>query len=126
MASPNLILGYDPDTKEPFTLADKDRYAGTYVVGNTGTGKSGLFENCIYQDIAAGNAVIVLDPHGDLANKCIAELPPGRVATTYALDMEDEAYPFGLNVFAEAGTFETEVERSAAVERILHIFGVLW
>lgn len=125
MANP-LTLGYNPFTKAPVTVEDKDRYASTYVLGNTGTGKSGFLKTQIHQDITMGNAVIVIDPHGDLANDCMAALPAGSVARTYVLDMEDEAYPFGLNIFAEAGTFETEVERGQAVERILHIFDVLW
>ncbi len=123
---PPLYLGTDMDTKEPVTIADKDRYASTYVLGNTGTGKSGFLKTQIQQDIAMGNAVIVIDPHGDLANDCMAALPPERVANAYVLDMEDEAYPFGLNIFGEAGTFTTEVEHSQAIQRIYHLFEVLW
>lgn len=126
LARPPLVLGKDTETGEQVTIADIDRYTATYVLGNTGTGKSGFLKTQINQDIAMGNAVIVIDPHGDLANECMAALPPGSVANTFVLDMEDEVYPFGLNIFGEAGTFETDVERSAAIQRIYHIFEILW
>src|SRR5581483_9873762 len=48
-----------------------------------------------------------------------------RLNQTYLLDMEDEAYPFGVNVFA-TGKLETSVAATQAVERIMHIFEVLW
>ncbi len=56
----------------------------------------------------------------------LAQIPSTRVPSTYVFDLEDEAYPFGLNVFAEAGDFRTEAKRTQAVERILHIFEILW
>src|SRR5258708_11421460 len=37
-----------------------------YVIGITGKGKSKLLENCIVQDIKAGQSLILIDPHSDL------------------------------------------------------------
>lgn len=103
------------------------QYENYYACGlfHHNTGKSGLLENMIAYDAEAGNAVIVLDPHGDLMTHCLATLPPHRLAQTYLLDMEDEAFPFGVNVFA-TGKLDTDLARTQAVERIMHIFEVLW
>lgn len=118
-------LGYHPETNDMLTIADVDRYAGTYVLGVQGVGKSGLLENLIAHDAQAGNAVIVIDPHGDLVAHCIAQLPQACVPNMFLLDMEDEAYPFGVNVFA-TGKLDSSIAQARAVDRLMHIFEVLW
>ena len=55
----------DPDTRR--------RYL--YVVGQTSTGKSTLLLNLIAQDLAAGQGLAVLDPHGDLAETVLLHVP---------------------------------------------------
>jgi hypothetical protein len=102
-------------------------YENYYACGlfHHNSGKSGLLENMIIQDIIAGNAVDVLDPHMDLVMRCISSLPPEDLSRVYLLDMEDEGYPFGINVF-NTGAFSNDMHKARAVERILHIFEVLW
>lgn len=121
----HLKLGDQPETRDELLIPDAGRYAGTYVLGVQGVGKSGLLENLIAQDAAAGRAVIVIDPHGDLTKNCIAQLPPACLERTYLLDMEDEEYPFGVNVFAHA-KLTTSLAQAQAVDRLMHIFEVLW
>ncbi len=123
--SSHMPLGYHPETRDTLMLADIDRYAGTYILGVQGSGKSGLLQNLIAHDHAAGNAVIVIDPHGDLTTDCIAQLPDHKLSVSYLLDMEDEAYPFGLNVF-DNHKARTGVDQARAVDRLMHIFEVLW
>src|SRR5262249_15757651 len=96
-------------------------------IGAAGSGKSGLLTNVIVQDCIDGNAVIVKDPHGDLVDDVLERLPPDCLIRTSVLDMEDaEDWPFGINVYAEAGTFTSEADRTAAADRVYHIFEVLW
>lgn len=121
----HLDLGRSPETGDHFYTAERDRYSGTYVLGVQGSGKSGFLETLINQDILKGNAVIVIDPHGDLITNCIAAMHPSRVGGTYLLDMEDEAYPFGANLFSH-GKLDTSVARAQVVDRIMHVFEVLW
>ncbi len=82
-------------------------------------------QNLILDDSAAGKAVIVLDPHGDLISACLATLPANRLPQTHLLDLQDEPFPFGINFFA-TGKLETDAARTQAVERMLHVFDVLW
>lgn len=122
----HVSLGYHPETYDELFLPDTDRYAGTYVLGVQGTGKSSLLENMIAFDHKANNAIIVIDPHGDLITYCLAELPPHRLSHTYLLDLEDAvSYPFGLNLF-HVGTLDNDIVRTQAVSRIMHVFEVLW
>src|SRR3979411_2064684 len=43
-----------------------------------GTGKSTLLLNLIAQDLAAGEGLALLDPHGDLAEAALLHIPRGR------------------------------------------------
>jgi hypothetical protein len=121
----NTPLGYHPASKDTLYLPEIDRYAGTYVLGVQGVGKSGLLENLILHDIKRGKAVIVVDPHGDLTTNCVAQIPPAWRDSTYVLDMEDETYPFGMNLFA-LGRAKTQIAAAQAVGRIMYVFEVLW
>lgn len=55
------------NNKYPFAISANDRLLHTYIIGQTGTGKSTLILNLMRQDIAAGTGFCLLDPHGDIA-----------------------------------------------------------
>lgn len=125
-------IGYHPETHDELFIPNLDRYPGMYMLGVQGSGKSALLQNLVTADIQAGtadiqagNAVIVIDPHGDLVTACLSHVPAQRLGDTFLLDMEDEAYPFGINLF-NTTKFKTSLERAQAVERNMHIFEVLW
>lgn len=118
-------FGYHPDTNDELMIPHRDRFAGTYILGVQGVGKSGLLENLISHDIYCHHAVIVIDPHGDLTKNCIAQLPADKLSKTYLLDIEDEDYPTGLNIF-NAPTGKSSVALYQAIDRVMHCFEVLW
>src|SRR5258707_10800165 len=99
LVSAHSNIGYHPETHDELYVPNIDRYSGTYVLGVQGYGKSGLLQNLIAADMNTGHAVIVIDPHGDLLINCLSQVPPSRLGGTFLLDMEDEAFPFGVNVF---------------------------
>lgn len=59
-------------------LAHTDRMRHLYVLGGTGTGKSTLMRRLILKDIRAGEGVILIDPHGDLASEVLDAMPEAR------------------------------------------------
>ncbi len=122
----HTLLGEDATTGMDVDIADVTRYSGMYVLGKQGVGKSSLLEFLIWQDIARKDtSVIVIDPHGDLVDAVISQIPERRLAKTYLLDMEDEVYPFGVNVFSgKKGT--GSIAQTQAVDRVMHIFEVIW
>ena len=69
----NWLMGHDE-----ISLSDKQRSTHTYVIGQSGTGKSRALESWIMQDILAGHGVGVMDPHGDLYNHLVAKLANQR------------------------------------------------
>jgi len=122
-------LGVHPERKEGFLVSTKDLYSGMYILGLPDSGKSGLMLNLIIQDTLSGKSVIVIDAHGDLTEKYIASLPDGLSPEIrekiYLLDMEDEEYPFGINVFGNVN-HSSSIALAQSIERIVHIFEVQW
>lgn len=122
-------IGLHPQTHDPFLVSQLYRTMGMYILGNQGQGKTRQLQSLIHQDIFSDVATIVLDPHLDLTRDCIAalplELPRELLNKIYLLDMEDEEYPFGLNVFAGVD-YRSQMSYTQSVERIMHIFAVLW
>ena len=64
--------------RKTFGIKPPDRRSHLYVIGKTGTGKSTLLENLIRQDIAAGAGLALLDPHGDLVERLVQNIPAHR------------------------------------------------
>jgi len=79
-------------------LADQERTKHTYVIGKTGTGKSTLLRRMIEQEVARGNGVCVIDPHGDLVESVLERIPPTREQDVVFLDPGATTHPFGLNL----------------------------
>ncbi len=95
-------LGTDTTTNQPVLINKTVRPQGLYIVGRQGTGKSGLLENLIIQDIKQGLGVCVVDPHhtGGIIDTIIARLPANREQDVILLDIRNNQFPFGLNLFA--------------------------
>ena len=87
-------LGTDTDTGQIVELPQASRRQGLYIIGANGTGKTGLIEHLILQDIDQGLGVGLLDPHGDLVNAILAKMTK-REEDVILLDIQDEDYPFG-------------------------------
>jgi DNA helicase HerA-like ATPase len=49
----------------PYTLSDRDRARGVYVIGGSGSGKSEFLKSMALRDIEAGHGLCFIDPHGD-------------------------------------------------------------
>ena len=83
--------------RESIGLRLDDRRRHLAIVGKTGMGKSTLLHNLITDDINAGRGVILIDPHGDLAEQVIATVPRRRTADVAYFDAGDTDFPFAFN-----------------------------
>jgi len=81
-----------------FGVKRKDRRQHTYVIGKTGTGKSALLHNMIIQDIANGEGVCVVDPHGELVEEIITKIPKERIDDVIYFNPADTEYHVGFNI----------------------------
>ena len=76
-----------------FGIRQQDRLMHTYIVGQTGTGKSTLLQNMAMQDERRNIGFCLIDPHGDLAATLAAAFPESAVYWNVA----DPDSPFGYN-----------------------------
>jgi Helicase HerA, central domain len=78
-------------------LASDERRRHLYIIGQTGTGKSTLLLNLIAQDLAAGEGLALLDPHGDLAEAVLLHVPRDRTNDLVYINPADIERPIGFN-----------------------------
>lgn len=96
-----ILLGYNEfrGTKKPIRLSVNDRRRHTYIIGQTGTGKSVLLENLAFQDMMDGRGFAFVDPHGDTVESLLGKVPKDRVEDIIYFNPGDMANPIGLNMF---------------------------
>lgn len=75
-----------------------DRRRHTYILGQTGTGKSWLMVRMILQDIYNGDGVCFIDPHGEAAEMVLERIPPEMADKVIYFNAGDFERPFGLNI----------------------------
>ncbi|MDB5177720.1 MAG: hypothetical protein JWO61_103 [Candidatus Saccharibacteria bacterium] len=96
-----VMLGYNEfrGIKKPIRLSTNDRRRHTYIIGQTGTGKSVLLENIAYQDMMDGRGFAFVDPHGDSVETLLGKVPKERVEDVIYFNPGDMSNPVGLNMF---------------------------
>ncbi len=96
-----VLLGYNEfrGVKKPIRLSVNDRRRHTYIIGQTGTGKSVLLENIAYQDMLDGKGFAFVDPHGDSVETLLGKVPKERVEDVIYFNPGDMTNPIGLNMF---------------------------
>jgi type IV secretory pathway VirB4 component len=81
----------------PFGIKQADRFSHMYVIGKTGTGKSTLLETLAVQDFLGGRGMMLIDPHGDLAERVAQAIPAHRRQDLIYFNVPDPTQPFGYN-----------------------------
>jgi len=107
---------------EPMPLLQSDRRRHVYVIGMTGTGKTGLLLNMMRADLLAGAGFCFLDPHGDASQHIASLAPPERGKDVIYLDPSDPTHTFAYNPLSGIG----EAERATAAANIVSAFKNIW
>ncbi len=105
-------------------LDPEDRLRHLYVIGQTGTGKTGLMKSMIIQDIKNGEGCCFIDPHGNDIFDILAAVPPERYKDVIYFDPADLSRPFALN-FLEYDPSRPE-QKTFIVNELLMIFRRLY
>lgn len=108
----------------PVVLSEEDRMRHLYVIGQTGTGKTGFLKTLIEQDIKDGNGLCFIDPHGNDILDVLAMVPPERYEDVIYFDPAYIDRPFGLNLL-EYDPARPE-QKTFIVNEILAIFRRLY
>ncbi len=105
-------------------LDPEDRMRHLYIIGQTGTGKTGLMKSMIIQDIQRGEGCCFIDPHGSDILDILAAVPPERYKDVIYFDPADLSRPFSLN-FLEYDLSRPE-QKTFIVNELLMIFKRLY
>ena len=103
-------------------LKTDDRRRHNYIVGQTGTGKSTLLQSMILQDIHNGEGVGLIDPHGELIEKILSNIPESRKHDVVYLNPVDLEFPIGINLLDG----KTSLEKDFCVNYLIEIFDQLY
>ncbi len=95
-----LILGenFHQDEISEVSLSDEHRAKHIHLIGASGSGKSTLMLNLIAQDLENGQGLCVIDPHGDLIDAVLENVPENRIQDVILFDPSDSEYPVGFNI----------------------------
>ncbi len=99
---------------QPVYLENEDRFRHTFILGQTGVGKSTLMESMILQDINNGKGLAVIDPHGDMVESIISNIPENRIKDVILFDLTDREYPIGFNILE----YRTIEERDMIIDEL--------
>lgn len=80
-----------------FGLLRADRGRHVYIIGQTGTGKSGLLELFALSDVYHNQGYAIIDPHGDFAVNNLRFVPAHRAEDVVYFNPADTAFPLGFN-----------------------------
>jgi hypothetical protein len=119
-----LLLGVNEyrGVKKEIRLSVNDRRRHTYIIGQTGVGKSGFLSNLAYQDMHDGRGFAFIDPHGDVVEELLANIPKERVEDIIYFNPGDLDNPIGLNLFE----FDTDDQKDFLVQESINMLYSLY
>lgn len=109
-----------------FGIKQRDRRAHMYILGKTGTGKSTLLETLIRHDLSSGQGLALLDPHGDLVEKVLTEVPVERRLDLVYFDATDAKQPLGFNPLECVAAQYRPLAASGLLSVFQHIWADSW
>lgn len=119
-----LLFGYNSfrGVQKEVRLDPVDRQRHTYIVGQTGTGKSTMLENLAVQDMLNGDGFAFVDPHGDTAEKLLSMVPKHRAEDIIYFNPGDTTRPLGLNLFEFSDPSEKDFLVQEAINMLYKIY----
>src|SRR3989344_4308253 len=106
------------EEKKVYFGSKDDRRRHFYIIGQTGVGKSGFLREMIRQDIENGEGVAEIDPHGELVEHTLANIPKNRIDDVVLFEPFDQERPMGLNMLEH----DTPEQKDFAVQEMIAIF----
>jgi hypothetical protein len=110
------------NSSQLFGIKRLDRLYHTYIIGKTGTGKTNLLKTLIMQDIYNGEGLTLVEPHGDMAEEIVANIPDHRKDDLIYFNVPDHNQPYGYNPVS----YIVPEKRSLAASGILEVFHKYW
>jgi len=110
------------DERKTFGIYQADRLLHTYIIGKTGAGKTSLLKTKLLQDIYHKRGCCLFDPHGDLVESVLNEIPENRKEDVVYLNIPDLTMKYGYNPIEKVPYYR----RSLVASGLIEIFRKLW
>ncbi|PIR87607.1 MAG: hypothetical protein COU10_03750 [Candidatus Harrisonbacteria bacterium CG10_big_fil_rev_8_21_14_0_10_45_28] len=114
------------EKKFVFGIKRTDRRRHLYIVGKSGVGKSKLLELLLRQDIAQGEGLCLMDPHGDVIEDILGFIPEHRIKDVCIIDPSDSQYPASFNPLANVNADFKHQLTQGLIEVMEKQFGANW
>lgn len=126
LAREGILLGINRDrgNETKVFMTPEDRLRHFYVIGQTGTGKTTILKNMIAQDIANGEGVCMIDPHGSDIQDILSIIPKHRYEDVIYFDPGYTERPMALNMLEYDVRFPEQ--KTFVVNEMLSIFNKLF
>lgn len=108
--------------KKEIKIKTEDRFRHFYVIWQTGTWKSSILQVMWRQDLANGNWVAVIDPHGDLVKDLIPFIPRHRADDIIIFNPADTDRPMWLNLLEAHTPEERDLVAMDALNIMIKLF----
>lgn len=106
----------------PVRLSVEERLRHVHVLGRTGTGKSSALAGMVRELAAGSDGALVADPHGQLCDRILAELPDEARDRVWVIRCGDVDNPVPMNPLAETDP----VRRDIAINDVCATFQYLF
>lgn len=117
------VNNYRGDATDVY-MKELDRMRHLYVIGQTGTGKTGILMNMIAQDIKNGEGVCYIDPHGNDIQTLLSMIPKERAEDVIYFDPAYIDRPVGLNMLEYDARFPEQ--KTFVINELMNIFNQLF
>ncbi|MBU1992782.1 MAG: type IV secretory system conjugative DNA transfer family protein [Patescibacteria group bacterium] len=119
-----ILLGHNiyRGVKKEIRVLNEDRFRHFYVIGQTGTGKSSMFQSMIRQDLKMGRGICVVDPHGSLIEDIMPFIPRERADDVIYFNPGDLERPMGLNLLEAETDDEKEFIALESMNMMIKLF----
>ncbi len=97
---PQTHIGTSKSGAELWLSAD-ERREHLAILGATGTGKSTLLRSLVAQAIASADGLLLVDPHGNLAEAALHYVRPSRRNEVCYLNVADLEFPVAFNILED-------------------------
>lgn len=116
----DIQLGYNTyrGVKTEVWMKSPDRSRHMYIIGKSGSGKSETIARFALEDIKAGHGVAVVEPHGDLIERILQNIPRERIDDVIVFDPSDLERPMCLNMLE----VKDDSMKDMAVQEMIAIF----
>jgi len=115
---------YDGSTTS-IGLTAEERETHMYVIGRTGSGKTTMLYSMASNDIASGQGMAFIDPHGDVSEDLLASIPNARMNDLVYINPIDLKHPVGINLLELTQGLDdddAELEKEVVCEGVISLF----